>query len=74
VHGGWRKYAAGGLEIHEIDGDHGSIVNRPQVGILAAQLRAAVDRAQARYEQRLLGNGNVLSECSDIGDQIVGSR
>ncbi|HZQ23242.1 MAG TPA: amino acid adenylation domain-containing protein [Terriglobales bacterium] len=56
AHGGWRRYAAGGLHIHEIAGDHGSIVNQPQVKILAAELRAAVDRAQAQYERGLMAS------------------
>ena len=29
--GGWQQYAEGGLEIHEINGDHGEIMNEPNV-------------------------------------------
>ena len=46
---GWQQYAAGGLEIHEIDGDHGNILNEPKVRQLAAALRARLD--QARLER-----------------------
>ena len=42
---GWHQYAAGGLEIHEIDGDHGNILNEPNVRQLAAALRAGLERA-----------------------------
>jgi amino acid adenylation domain-containing protein len=44
---GWQKYAAGGLEVHEIDGDHGNVLNEPNVGQLAAALRARLEQAQA---------------------------
>ncbi|MFZ0318212.1 MAG: amino acid adenylation domain-containing protein [Candidatus Sulfotelmatobacter sp.] len=41
----WRKYAAGGVEVHEIDGDHGNILNEPQVKQLAAAIRARLEKA-----------------------------
>jgi aspartate racemase len=44
---GWQKYAAGGLEVHEIDGDHGNVLNEPHVRQLAAALRARLEQAQA---------------------------
>jgi thioesterase domain-containing protein len=44
---GWQKYAAGGLEIHELDGDHGNILNEPNVQFLAAELRQRLERAQS---------------------------
>ncbi|MGA7909532.1 MAG: amino acid adenylation domain-containing protein [Candidatus Sulfotelmatobacter sp.] len=44
---GWQKYAAGGLEVHEIDGDHGNVLNEPNVRQLAAALRARLEQAQA---------------------------
>ena len=44
---GWQKYAAGGLEIHELDGDHGNILNEPNVQFLAAELRQCLERAQS---------------------------
>ena len=42
----WSKWAAGGVEVCEIDGDHGSILKEPMVTILAEQLRACLGRAQ----------------------------
>jgi thioesterase domain-containing protein len=43
--GGWGQYAMG-LEIREIDADHGNILNEPQVQRLAAAIRAALKEAQ----------------------------
>ncbi len=42
----WSNWAAGGVEIHEIDGDHGAILKEPMVRVLAQQLRAALDQAR----------------------------
>ncbi len=50
--GGWRKYASEGFEVHEIDGDHGNILNEPQVRQLAVQLRARLRMAQSESVQR----------------------
>ena len=44
---GWRKYAGCGLEVHEIDGDHGNILNEPNVRSLASELRDRLERAQS---------------------------
>jgi amino acid adenylation domain-containing protein len=41
----WRRLAPGHLEIHEIQGDHYSILQRPDVQALAEQLRATIDEA-----------------------------
>jgi thioesterase domain-containing protein/acyl carrier protein len=43
---GWERLAAGGVEVHEIPGYHGSIVMEPRVRILAEQLRACLVEAQ----------------------------
>jgi aspartate racemase len=47
---GWQKYALGGLEIQEVDGDHGNILNEPKVRQLAAMLRARLDQAASQRE------------------------
>jgi thioesterase domain-containing protein/acyl carrier protein len=47
--GGWNKYAPAGIEIHEIDGDHGNVLNEPNVQVLAQQMREYLERAQ--FEQ-----------------------
>jgi thioesterase domain-containing protein/acyl carrier protein len=41
---GWDKVAAGGLEIHKVPGDHASLVAEPNVRVLAAKLKACIDR------------------------------
>lgn len=45
--GGWQKYVSGAVEVHEVDGDHGNILNDPQVKLLAAQIRARLEKAQS---------------------------
>jgi amino acid adenylation domain-containing protein len=44
---GWSTYAAHGLEIHEIEGDHENFFLEPQVRFVAEQLKACLDGAQA---------------------------
>jgi aspartate racemase len=46
-HGGWGQYAAAGVEIREIDADHGNILEQPYVRHLAAELRICLDRTQS---------------------------
>jgi len=50
---GWHHYAAGGLEIHEIDGDHGNILNEPNVRQLAAAMRAKLARARMEHQDEI---------------------
>ena len=45
---GWHKYAQGGLQVEEIEGDHGNILNEPKVQLLAARLRACFESASER--------------------------
>jgi amino acid adenylation domain-containing protein len=45
--GGWQQYALGGVEIHEVEADHGNILNEPQVRQLADRMRARLEKAQA---------------------------
>jgi hypothetical protein len=40
---GWSTYAALGLEIYEITGNHENILLEPQVRLVAKQLRACLD-------------------------------
>ena len=50
-HGGWSQYATAGLEIREIDADHGNILNEPQVQHLATALRTAMKQAQTSLSE-----------------------
>ena len=45
--GGWDGLALGGVEIHDVPGDHGSILKEPNLQILAEKLKACLDKAQA---------------------------
>jgi aspartate racemase len=49
--GGWSQYATAGLEVHEVDADHGNILNEPQVQHLSAAIRAAMKQAQATLSE-----------------------
>ena len=40
----WSKWVTGGVEVHEIVGDHGSILKEPDVRLLAESLRACLNR------------------------------
>ncbi|MGA8443154.1 MAG: amino acid adenylation domain-containing protein [Candidatus Sulfotelmatobacter sp.] len=51
--GGWHKYVAGGVEVHEIDGDHGDILNEPNVESLARELRDCLERTQSEQSSRV---------------------
>jgi aspartate racemase len=44
---GWGSLAAGGLEVYHVPGDHIGILKEPHVGVLATNLRACLERAQA---------------------------
>ncbi|HYR10185.1 MAG TPA: amino acid adenylation domain-containing protein [Longimicrobium sp.] len=43
---GWAAVAEGGLEIHDVPGNHDLILQRPHVQALAGVLRASLDRVQ----------------------------
>jgi amino acid adenylation domain-containing protein len=45
--GGWGKLAAGGMEIYDVPGDHLSILQEPNVKVLAEQLKICLAKAQA---------------------------
>jgi amino acid adenylation domain-containing protein len=50
----WSKWVTGGVEVHEIVGDHGSILKEPDVRYLAESLRACLNRSEdARVEAEL---------------------
>ena len=46
-HAAWSRYAAHELEIHEVDGNHDDILLEPQIRLVAEQLKACLDRAEA---------------------------
>ncbi|HMD49602.1 MAG TPA: thioesterase domain-containing protein, partial [Bryobacteraceae bacterium] len=42
----WSKWVTGGVEVHDIIGDHGSILKEPDVRLLAESLRACLIRLE----------------------------
>jgi oxalate---CoA ligase len=44
---GWNRVAAGGVESHEVIGEHMTLMHEPQVEALAVQLSACIKRARA---------------------------
>ncbi len=44
---GWGKLVAGGLEVHEVPGNHMSMFTEPYIRVLAEKLRACLDSALA---------------------------
>ena len=54
----------GGVEVHELDGDHGNILNEPGVQSLAAKLRACLDAAQIQPE--LVSQPDLLGSDSQL--------
>ena len=47
---GWKPFAAGGVEIHDVPGYHAAIVSEPRVRFLVAKLRPLLEKAQADSE------------------------
>ena len=43
---GWRELIKGGIDVHEISGDHINIIQEPYVGVLADKLRDCLNEAQ----------------------------
>ncbi|MEP6703340.1 MAG: hypothetical protein ABJB34_00885, partial [Acidobacteriota bacterium] len=44
---GWRRLAAGGLDVHEVPGTHGSMREEPNVAMLVAELRPSLESSQS---------------------------
>ncbi len=40
---GWQQVARGGLDVHEVPGNHGTLIREPHVRVLAQRLRACLD-------------------------------
>lgn len=49
---GWGELVAGGIEIYEVPGHHGSVVSEPYVGVLAEKLAACIDRTLMAKEEK----------------------
>jgi len=42
---GWSQWAAGGVEVHVVPGNHANMVYKPHVEVLAEKLKACVEQA-----------------------------
>jgi thioesterase domain-containing protein len=47
---GWSGWAAGGIDVHVVPGNHATMVYQPHVDVLADKLRACLDQVRAREE------------------------
>ncbi|WP_256973551.1 thioesterase domain-containing protein, partial [Nostoc sp. T09] len=43
---GWGKLAAGGVELHHVPGAHASLIQEPNVQVIAEKFQACLDKAQ----------------------------
>src|SRR5271157_20951 len=46
----WNRYIVGGLEVHEVHGDHDNVLLEPQVRSVAEQLRPCLHELQGRVQ------------------------
>ena len=61
----WGRVIAGGLEVHEIPGDHETLIERPFVGPWAEKLKDALQRAQTTCPRKIgEENERQLRSCS----------
>jgi thioesterase domain-containing protein len=44
---GWSQWAAAGVDVHIVPGNHATMVYKPHVEVLAGKLRACLDQVQA---------------------------
>jgi thioesterase domain-containing protein len=44
---GWDEWAAGGVEVHAVPGNHANMVYAPHVGVLAEKLKSCLGRVQS---------------------------
>ncbi|OUL20538.1 hypothetical protein BV378_29440 [Nostoc sp. RF31YmG] len=43
---GWGKLAAGGVEVHHVPGSHASLIQEPNVQVIAEKFQACLEQAQ----------------------------
>jgi amino acid adenylation domain-containing protein len=49
---GWVALAGGGLEIHDVPGEHGNVLNEPHVGTVAEELETILQRPETIVPQQ----------------------
>jgi oxalate---CoA ligase len=71
---GWNTYAAQGLEIYEITGNHENILLEPQVRLVAKQLRTCLDEtngATAKDQRMSLRNLPQLAQAEKASSELL---
>jgi thioesterase domain-containing protein len=48
---GWKQLAQGGVEVHEVPGDHHTMSQEPNVAVLAEEFRRCLEGAYARSKE-----------------------
>ena len=49
---GWVALAGGGLEIHDVPGEHGNVLNEPHVRTVAEELERILSRTETMVPQQ----------------------
>jgi len=63
----WKTLALGGLEVHEVPGGHGSVIDEPAVTFLAEKLKASLERAQAEHLEVL---SHPIADCERASNTL----
>jgi amino acid adenylation domain-containing protein len=63
----WKTLALGGLEVHEVPGGHGSIIDEPAVRSVAKKLKACLERTQAEYLRVL---SHPIADCESASNVL----
>ena len=58
---GWSRWAAGGVEVHVVPGNHATMVYEPHIEVLAEKLRRCLNEAQTVVERPI--------DCGEGGDR-----
>jgi aspartate racemase len=63
--------ALGGLEVHEVPGGHGSVIDEPAVTFLAEKLKACLERAQAEHLKFFLTPSQIAKALPTPSDAVA---
>jgi aspartate racemase len=67
----WKTLALGGLEVHEVPGGHGSVIDEPAVTFLAEKLKACLERAQAEHLKFFLTPSQIAKALPTPSDAVA---
>jgi len=63
---GWSEVAGGGLELHGIPGGHLTMLTEPNIGVLARELQAALQRALLSQPTTGVGPSSPPTSAGDV--------